>query len=112
MTVGPFYSLWQFDDRVVALWLPQAREAVSVLQAHAGFVAARVGRSVDEPGVCFVHTTWRDVGSYRRALSSGESKMRVWPWLADMRNTASAFESLLEADADGITSYATSLDEA
>lgn len=109
---GPFHSLWHFADRDVDVWIPVAEAALAVLSSSTGFVEAHVGRNVDEPGCCFIHTTWVDVGSYRRALSSTQAKISVWPFLADMQDAASAFESLLEVDARGSTRYATSVDGA
>ena len=110
MDAGPFHSLWHFDDCQSGDWLTRATGALAVLRELSGFIEAHIGHSVDEPGTYFVHTTWTDVGSYRRALSSTPSKLSVWPWLAGMRNEASAYESMYVVDTSSQTSFASSVD--
>lgn len=112
MDAGPFHSLWHFDGQDETSWMPTAQQALAVLQRMPGFVEAHVGHSVDEPGSYFVHATWSDVGSYRRAVSSADSKMHVWPWLADVRNESSAFESLAVLSPTALTIFDSSVDGA
>ncbi len=109
MTIGPFTSLWVFDESNLEIWLAEAQIAIATLQKLPGFRAAEVGRSPDEPNRLIVTTHWQDVGSYRRALSSSEAKMKVWPFLSKMYDQPSAFEVLLSATPDGIQSFESSL---
>ncbi|HSS66940.1 MAG TPA: antibiotic biosynthesis monooxygenase, partial [Nocardioidaceae bacterium] len=48
----------------------------------------------DEPSLWLLTTEWRDVGSYRRALSSYEVKAQVVPLLSRAIDEPSAFEVL------------------
>jgi quinol monooxygenase YgiN len=66
--------------------------AVAVLEAQAGFEDASLGRNLDEPDLWVLVTRWRDVGSYRRALSSYDVKVGVVPVLSRAIDEASAFE--------------------
>lgn len=106
---GQFYSLWEFDVADVAKWLESLPQVFEVLQKREGFVEGHVMRSPDEPTRFAVHCTWSDVGSYRRALGSTESKMVVWPFLASMIDRPTAFEQLMAADTASITTFETSL---
>lgn len=75
-----------------------AVDALAVLAGRAGFLDGSVGRAVDDAALWTVVTTWRDVGSYRRALSGYEAKMRVVPLLSTALDEPSAFEVLATAD--------------
>lgn len=110
MTIGPFKSLWVFDSTELATWLLTAESAIKTLQTKTGFLSAEVGRSPDEPNRVIVTTKWSDVGSYRRALSSTEAKMNVWPFLANMHDAPSAFEVLLSAEGPNFSHFETSLE--
>lgn len=110
MSIGPFKSLWVFDVSELAPWLLDAEVAIKTLQTKSGFLTAEVGRSPDEPNRVIVTTKWADVGSYRRALSSTESKMKVWPFLANMQDAPSAFEVLLSAEGPNFSHFETSLE--
>lgn len=108
---GTFRTVWSFTVSDVESWLVDATSAVEILTQRPGFVDASVIRSADEPDQLLVLSQWIDVGSYRRALSSTESKMGVWPFLANMHDQSSAFETLIAADGSGITQYDTSVSE-
>ena len=108
---GTLRTVWSFTVSDVAAWLVEATSAIEILARRPGFVDASVIRSVDEPEQLLVLSQWVDVGSYRRALSSTESKMGVWPFLANMHDQSSAFETLIEADAIGISQFDTSISE-
>lgn len=110
MTLGPFTSLWVFDEPEVESWLVEAKHAIETLQKLPGFIEALASRSPDEHSRVTVTTKWNDVGSYRRALSSTEAKLKVWPFLAKMHDQPSAFEVLLSADANEISHFESSLD--
>ena len=110
MTIGPFSSLWVFDEPNFVEWMAKAQSAIETLQNLNGFIEAQVGRSPDEPHRLVVTTKWVDVGSYRRALSSTAAKMNVWPFLATMHDQPSAFEVLLSADGTEVHTYESSLE--
>ena len=65
---------------------------LALLEQRPGFVAGRVGRAADDPDSWVLVTEWRDVGSYRRGLSSYEVKVGAWPTLAEALPEPSAFE--------------------
>lgn len=110
MSLGPFFCLWVFDDENLEAWLINAKHAIKTLQEKSGFLDAQVGRSPDQPQRLIVTMKWTDVGSYRRALSSAESKLNVWPFLATMKDEPSAFEVLQAADGANFSHYESSLD--
>ena len=69
-----------------------------VLVAHAalaqrpGYVDGQVGRNVDDPSLWVLTTTWENVGSYRRALSSYDVKVSAVPLLSRAVDEPSAYE--------------------
>jgi hypothetical protein len=66
--------------------------AVAVLASMPGFVDSSLGRNLDEPELWVLVTRWRDVGSYRRALSSYDVKVGVVPVLSRAVDEPSAYE--------------------
>jgi hypothetical protein len=68
--------------------------ALAVLSGQVGFEDGRLGRSVDDPSLWVMVTRWRDVGSYRRALSSYDVKVGAVPLLSRAIDEPSAFEDL------------------
>jgi hypothetical protein len=68
--------------------------ALSVLGEQTGYQDGRLGRSVDDPSLWVMVTRWRDVGSYRRALSSYDVKVGAVPLLSRAIDEPSAFEDL------------------
>jgi quinol monooxygenase YgiN len=68
--------------------------ALSVVRTRPGFEDAQAGRNVDDPTLWVLVTRWRDVGSYRRALSSYDVKVGVVPLLSRAIDEPSAFEDL------------------
>jgi hypothetical protein len=68
--------------------------ALAVLRAQAGCEDADAGRNVDDPALWVLVTRWRDVGSYRRALSSYDVKVGAVPLLSRTIDEPSAFERL------------------
>jgi hypothetical protein len=68
--------------------------ALGVLSAQVGYEDGRLGRSVDDPSLWVMVTRWRDVGSYRRALSSYDVKVGAVPLLSRAIDEPSAFEDL------------------
>ena len=70
------------------------RAALDVLLAQEGCEDGRLGRNVDDPTLWVMVTRWRDVGSYRRALSSYDVKVGAVPLLSRALDEPSAFEDL------------------
>jgi hypothetical protein len=68
--------------------------ALAVVGEQPGYEDGRVGRNVDDPTLWVMVTRWRDVGSYRRALSSYDVKMSAVPLLSRAIDEPSAFEDL------------------
>ena len=69
--------------------LAAARDA---LAACAGYLGGELGRNVDDPGLWVLTTRWANVGSYRRALSSYDVKLRAVPVLGRAIEEPSAYE--------------------
>ncbi|MBC7464201.1 MAG: antibiotic biosynthesis monooxygenase [Actinobacteria bacterium] len=70
--------------------LEGAHEALSNC---AGFISGETGRNLDDPTLWVLMTSWKDVGSYRRALSSIEVKMRAVPLLAQAIDEPGAYHN-------------------
>lgn len=68
--------------------------ALAVLASQAGYEEGRLGRNLDDSGLWVMVTRWRDVGSYRRALSSYDVKVGAVPLLSRAIDEPSAFEAL------------------
>jgi quinol monooxygenase YgiN len=68
--------------------------ALALLTAQVGCEDGRLGRNVDDPELWVMVTRWRDVGSYRRALSSYEVKMGAVQTLSRAIEEPSAFEAV------------------
>ncbi|MDN5726110.1 MAG: antibiotic biosynthesis monooxygenase [Propionibacteriales bacterium] len=73
-------------------FLAKAEAAVEVLNTRVGLLSVDLARNLDEPELWTLTTRWVDVGSYRRALSSMESKMVVVPMLSMAIDEPSAYE--------------------
>jgi quinol monooxygenase YgiN len=68
--------------------------AHAVLALQKGYADGSLGRNVDDPGLWVMVTRWRDVGSYRRALSSYDVKVGAVPLLSRALDEPSAYEPL------------------
>jgi quinol monooxygenase YgiN len=66
-------------------------DALDALRTRPGFVDGEVARNLDEPDLWLLTTRWRDVGSYRRALSSYDVKMAAVPTLSRAVDEPSAY---------------------
>ncbi len=69
-------------------------QALEVLAGRPGYVDGRVGRNVDDPSLWLLTTTWANVGSYRRALSSYDVRTTAVPLLSRALDEPSAYESV------------------
>lgn len=68
---------------------------LAALGARPGFVTGAVGRAVDDPTLWLLQTTWRNVGAYRRALSSYDVKVTAVPVLSAAVDEPSAYEVIV-----------------
>jgi hypothetical protein len=109
--LGTFHAVWTFDVADSISWKMEAKQALNVLQARSGFVSGSVFHNADTAERYLVKTDWLDVGSYRRALGSMEAKVGVWPFLANMRDEPTAFEMLMEFNAESVTEYESSVND-
>ncbi|QCX27959.1 antibiotic biosynthesis monooxygenase family protein [Nocardioides jishulii] len=73
----------------------QLQAAYETLAAQRGFEQGGVGRNLDDPELWMVHTQWRDVGSYRRALSAYDVKLTAVPVLSMAVDEPSAYEPVV-----------------
>lgn len=69
-------------------------QALAALAQRPGYLAGTIGRNVDEPDLWVLATTWKNVGSYRRALSSYDVKVTAVPLLSQAIDEPSAYETL------------------
>jgi Antibiotic biosynthesis monooxygenase len=111
MSNQPFRSQWSFDVTDLESWLEQFAQVHKVLRDSVGFVSLQMLRCPDEPRRYLVQSTWQDVGSYRRATSSTPAKLVVWPFLVNMIEAPSTFETLVEITADSYVEYQSSVSE-
>ncbi|MET9310540.1 antibiotic biosynthesis monooxygenase [Kribbella sp. NPDC003505] len=72
----------------------RVRAAVDVLARQKGFVAARVGKNVDDPELLALTLEFENIGSYRRALSPYEVKLAAVPLLSEALDEPTAYEDL------------------
>lgn len=72
----------------------KARAALDALAERPGYVAGRIGRNVDEPGLWVLTTWWQNTGSYRRALSAYDVRLTAVPLLSRAVDEPSAYEDL------------------
>ena len=70
--------------------------ALEILAAKPGYIGGDVGRNVDDPTLWALTTRWENVGSYRRALGSYESKMHIQPLMVHALDEPSAYEVVEE----------------
>jgi len=82
------------SDSDAAAFRADLATAVGALRDNPGFVGSDAGRNVDDPTLWALVTRWRDVGSYRRALSSYDVKLHAVPLLSRAIDEPSAFEDL------------------
>lgn len=75
-----------------------AGEAVEVLRTRPGFVAAQVGRALDEPDLWVLTSTWESLGAGRRALTSGETRIALMGVMRTAVDEPSAFELVAPRD--------------
>lgn len=88
-------SRFRVAESDAAAFRDQLQAALDALAACRGFVTGTVGCNLDEPDLWLLHTQWRDVGSYRRALSSYDVKLTAVPTLSRALDEPSAYEEVV-----------------
>jgi quinol monooxygenase YgiN len=83
---------FRVEDGEAAVFRERVHAALETLASTRGYVEGHVGRNVDEPSLWLLTTTWADVGSYRRALSSYDVKVGSVPLLSTAIDEPSAYE--------------------
>ena len=81
--------------------LAAARDVLAVLAEQTGYVRGWITRAVDDPDLLVLAHEWADAGSYRRALSAFEVKLR-WPFFLTAVDEATAFEVLVSRTPDSV----------
>ena len=89
------------EDEGVA-FREQARDALDALCAQPGCRRGHVGRSMDDPTRWLLQTEWESAGSYRRALSSYDVKVRAVPVMYHAVDELTAYEALVEGSPAGL----------
>ncbi|MET0998614.1 MAG: antibiotic biosynthesis monooxygenase family protein [Marmoricola sp.] len=85
---------FRVPDDAAGSFRTELERALAVLAQQKGYADGRLGRNVDDPTLWTMVTRWRDVGSYRRALSSYDVKVGAVPLLSRTIDEPSAYESL------------------
>lgn len=91
---------FQVDDAEAEAFRAALQDALDLLETRAGYVEGALGRNLDDPALWVLHTRWRDVGSYRRALSSYDVKVQVVPLLSRAVDEPSAYEEVSRTGAE------------
>ncbi|MDO8731970.1 MAG: antibiotic biosynthesis monooxygenase [Actinomycetota bacterium] len=87
-----------------ASFAEDARLALATLAGSVGFIDGAIAQATDETDLRLVTTRWKDVGSYRRALSRFEVKVSAVPLLSQAIDESSAFEAVhMISDGETIT---------
>lgn len=93
MLVVSRFRVAEPDEQRFRADLEAARDA---LAARPGYLGGTIGRNVDDPTLWVLATTWVDAGSYRRALSSYDVKLRAVAVLSRAVDEPSAYEVVAE----------------
>jgi quinol monooxygenase YgiN len=70
----------------------QIERALEVFSQRDGFISGDYGQNLDENELWTLVTHWKNVGSYRRSLSSTQVKMEVVPLLSTAIDEPGAYE--------------------
>jgi quinol monooxygenase YgiN len=85
---------FRVPDEATTTFRAELEQAHAVLAQQKGYAEGQLGRNVDDPTLWTMVTRWRDVGSYRRALSAYDVKLHAVPLLSRAVDEPSAYESL------------------
>jgi quinol monooxygenase YgiN len=87
-------SRFRVTDDEAESFRADLEHAHALLAARPGYFAGHVGRSMDDPALWVLVTTWEHVGAYRRALSSYDVKAGAVPLLSRALDEPSAYEAV------------------
>ena len=73
---------FRVHGEAVTTFLGSLEAAHQALAACEGYISGRIGSNTDEPDLIAMVTEWRNIGSYRRALSNYQVKLVAVPILA------------------------------
>lgn len=99
MLVVNRFRVDEADEGAAAELLRDLRAAHAALAARPGYADGALGRNLDDPSLWVLTTTWENVGSYRRALSSYDVKVTAVPVLSRALDEPSAYETVAPHDA-------------
>ncbi len=85
---------FRVSEAEAAEFRPALEATLEVLSQQRGYDDGRLGRNVDDPTLWTMVTRWRDVGSYRRALSQYDVKVGAVPLLSRALDEPSAYETV------------------
>ena len=77
------------------------------LAANSGCERGWLACSPDDPRIWVVTTTWRNIGSFRRALSRFEVKVAMGNLAGESVDQPSVFEVIRSHDRDGLSEHGT-----
>lgn len=75
-----------------AEFLAEAEQALAALAGRPGWIAGQVGRAVDDPTCWVLVCHWADVGSGRRALTTGAVRAAIMPLMSRLSPEPATFE--------------------
>lgn len=87
-------SRFRVDEAGADGFRSDAHAALAALAERPGYAGGHLGRNLDDPGLWVITTTWANVGSYRRALSSYDVKVTAVPLLSRAVDEPSAYETV------------------
>jgi quinol monooxygenase YgiN len=70
----------------------QLQSALAALAQAPGYIDGEIGQNLDESGLWVIVSRWKNVGSYRRALSLTSVKLAAIPVLALAIDEPGAYE--------------------
>jgi len=82
---------YRVDPGGEATFQGEVATAMVALTERPGFVDADLGQNADDPTLWTLTMRWRDVGSYRRALSAYDVKVTSVPLLSRALDEPSAY---------------------
>ena len=85
---------FRVEEATAGTFRAEVEQAHAALAARPGYVDGAVGRNVDDPTLWVLTTRWRNVGSYRRALSAYDVKVTAVPLQSRALDEPSAYEVL------------------
>lgn len=85
------FSRFRVPADAEASFVADADAAVAFLAGRPGCLGAELVRSLDEPDLWALQTTWENVGSYRRAFNGYEAKVILYPLLNRALDEPSAY---------------------